>query len=167
MATVCLRPRLDRGARLDRVQTHTGPAVPSLYDRDGSQTGQDHAPGPVRTCVGCRGTGKRAELVRLVRQRTGPAEPGPGHGAVPVVVDERKRLAGRGAWIHPEPRCLELAERRRAPARALRLDGPADLTAVRSWMKEHEGRDGQLPAAGRHESGQSPRKAGQTPMGTR
>lgn len=44
--------------------------------------------------------------------------------------DPRRRSPGRGAWLHPDPSCLEQAQRRRAFARALRVDGPVDLTGV-------------------------------------
>ena len=48
-----------------------------------------------------------------------------------VVVDERKVLPGRGAWVHPTTACLELAVRRRAVPRALRVTAPIDLSEVR------------------------------------
>ena len=38
-------------------------------------------------------------------------------------------LPGRGAWLHRDPECVELAERRRAFARALRVPGPVDPTS--------------------------------------
>ncbi|WP_344105430.1 YlxR family protein [Myceligenerans crystallogenes] len=53
-----------------------------------------------------------------------------------IVVDVRACLPGRGAWIHSRPECLELAERRRAFPRALRVGGPLDLARLR----EHLGR---------------------------
>ncbi|MCI2420324.1 YlxR family protein [Saccharopolyspora sp. K220] len=49
----------------------------------------------------------------------------------PVAVpDPRRRQPGRGAWLHPAPACLRLAERRRAFPRALRVPGPVDTSAV-------------------------------------
>ncbi|RMI02431.1 YlxR family protein [Cellulomonas triticagri] len=86
--------------------------------------------GPVRTCVGCRNAGPRSVLLRVVAATTDAGDPA-------VVVDVRRALPGRGAWLHPDPRCLELAERRRAFPRALRLAGPLDTSAVR----EHLGDD--------------------------
>ncbi|WP_267127722.1 YlxR family protein [Demequina phytophila] len=38
-----------------------------------------------------------------------------------AVVDERRSLPGRGAWLHPGPECLAQALRRRALPRALRV----------------------------------------------
>lgn len=65
---------------------------------------------PIRTCVGCREQADAAALLRVVAQ---------GGSAV---VDERCRLPGRGAWLHPRRDCLDLALRRRAVPRALRCD---------------------------------------------
>jgi predicted RNA-binding protein YlxR (DUF448 family) len=78
---------------------------------------------PVRTCVGCRGRGDRADLVRVVVVE----------GL--LVPDLRARAVGRGAWLHPDPTCLDLAVRRRALPRALRVPGPLDDTAVRHGLE--------------------------------
>jgi hypothetical protein len=51
-----------------------------------------------------------------------------------LVPDERRVLPGRGAHLHRDPDCLELAERRRAFPRALRVTGPLDATAVRAAL---------------------------------
>ena len=80
---------------------------------------------PVRTCVGCRGRGPAAELLRVVA-RDGAAVP-----------DPFRRLPGRGAHLHPDPVCLALAERRRAFPRALRVPGPLDVTAVDDAVTAH------------------------------
>jgi len=47
------------------------------------------------------------------------------------VPDPGRRLPGRGAHLHPVVACLDLAERRRAFPRALRVPPPLDLGAVR------------------------------------
>ncbi|HVV09545.1 YlxR family protein [Amycolatopsis sp.] len=78
---------------------------------------------PVRTCVGCRKRASVGELLRVVAEDR--------H----VVVDERRRLPGRGAWLHPEPECLTKAERRRAFPRALRVPGTLDAGAVRRFLQ--------------------------------
>ncbi|MBO3087529.1 YlxR family protein [Cellulomonas dongxiuzhuiae] len=80
-------------------------------------------PGPVRTCVGCRATGLRSALLRVVLSDVGAGE-------TALVVDERRRMPGRGAWLHPDQRCLELAVRRRAFGRALRHTGPLGTEVV-------------------------------------
>ncbi|WP_425499027.1 YlxR family protein [Oerskovia flava] len=53
-----------------------------------------------------------------------------------LVVDTERSSPGRGAWLHPERRCLETAERRRAIPRALRVTGPLDLAGVRAYLAE-------------------------------
>ncbi|WP_460799500.1 YlxR family protein [Microbacterium sp. GXF0217] len=73
---------------------------------------------PVRTCVGCRARASRSDLLRVVAQ----------DGA--LILDERAVLPGRGAWVHPEPECLDKALRRRAFARALRVTAPLDTQTI-------------------------------------
>jgi uncharacterized protein len=51
-------------------------------------------------------------------------------GLSAIVRDERRRLPGRGAWLHPDNACAELARRRSAFARALRIGGQVDVSAV-------------------------------------
>ena len=83
---------------------------------------------PVRTCVGCREKGARPDLVRVVVVE----------GV--LVPDPRARLAGRGAWLHPDPACLDLAVRRRAFPRALRSEVAPDVAAVRDEIaRRHAG----------------------------
>ncbi|MGP0223847.1 MULTISPECIES: YlxR family protein [unclassified Paenarthrobacter] len=79
--------------------------------------------GPVRTCIGCRKQGFRSELVRLVAQ---------GGGSSAVLVDVRRRMAGRGAWLHPSEKCLALAVKRRAFGRA--LAGASETGAVERYL---------------------------------
>jgi uncharacterized protein len=52
-----------------------------------------------------------------------------------LVPDLRRRMMGRGAWIHPDLDCLAKAERRRAFPRALRVPGPLDAARVRGWLE--------------------------------
>jgi predicted RNA-binding protein YlxR (DUF448 family) len=79
--------------------------------------------GPVRTCVGCRTRAPAPELLRVVA-RDGV-----------VLPDEGGREPGRGAHLHPTVACLELAERRRAFARALRVEGALDLSLLRAEVQ--------------------------------
>jgi predicted RNA-binding protein YlxR (DUF448 family) len=55
-----------------------------------------------------------------------------------VVVDERAVRPGRGAWIHPDVACLDLAVRRRAVPRALRVAGPLDVAPVRDHLEQQD-----------------------------
>ena len=79
--------------------------------------------GPVRTCVGCRSRDAKAALLRVVVV----------DGV--LTVDPAGRLPGRGASVHPDPACVELADRRRAFARALRVPGPLDAAPVRAHLQ--------------------------------
>ena len=83
-------------------------------------------PGPVRTCVGCRERAAKSELLRVVA------------GAGVLVPDPAGRLPGRGASVHPDPRCVDLAEKRRAFPRALRQAGPLDVGPVRDFLQQPE-----------------------------
>ncbi|RNM15871.1 YlxR family protein [Nocardioides pocheonensis] len=97
----------------------------------------DAAPGPVRTCIGCRKRAAKRELLRVV---AGPGAHGADSSAA-VVPDPGGTAPGRGAHLHPTLECFELAERRRAFARALRHDaggrggpGPLSLTVLREYL---------------------------------
>ncbi|GEK20708.1 YlxR family protein [Cellulomonas xylanilytica] len=90
--------------------------------------------GPVRTCVGCRATGPRSALLRVVVDQEVTGEP-------VLVVDVARRMPGRGAWLHPDPGCLEKAERRRAFGRALRVAGQPGTSAVHRHLEEQQEQD--------------------------
>ncbi|ELT44464.1 YlxR family protein [Arthrobacter nitrophenolicus] len=101
---------------------------------------------PERTCIGCRKKGPRSELLRLVAE---------GSGSTAVLVDERRRMAGRGAWLHPSEPCLALAVKRRAFGRALR-----GATGTEAWNAgSRQVRSSQAPRRLRHQP--SNLKAGQ------
>jgi predicted RNA-binding protein YlxR (DUF448 family) len=87
---------------------------------------------PVRTCVGCRKRGLAVELLRVVAVD--------GNGSIAVTVDPARKLPGRGAWLHPDQACLDAAIRRRAFARALRITGSPDITAVLEHFEQSEHR---------------------------
>ncbi|MFM9033263.1 MAG: YlxR family protein [Mycobacterium sp.] len=78
---------------------------------------------PVRTCIGCRKRELAVELLRVVAVSMG-------NGQFAVAVDTKRSHPGRGAWLHPDGRCLQAAIRRRAFARALRITGTPDTAAV-------------------------------------
>ncbi|WP_122824542.1 YlxR family protein [Georgenia faecalis] len=82
---------------------------------------------PVRTCVGCRARAPRSALVRVVLEAPGASR---------AAVDDRASAPGRGAWLHADQQCLDLAVRRRAFPRALRSAGPVDLDAVHAWFTD-------------------------------
>ena len=90
--------------------------------------------GPVRTCVGCR---KRELAVVLLRVVAVPN----GNSGDTVIVDTAGNLPGRGAWLHPDPQCLHAAIRRRAFARALRITGSPDTSAVVEYVSPADASD--------------------------
>jgi uncharacterized protein len=99
------------------------------------RTGHVAAQGPIRTCIGCRRRAAAAELLRVAvaTDASGTAV------AVPVVPDPRRRIQSRGAWVHPDPGCVALAQRRRAFARALHVPGALDPAPVVEFVAAHYG----------------------------
>ena len=84
---------------------------------------------PVRTCVGCKERAAKSSLLRLVVS-----------GDV-LVPDPQARRPGRGAYLHHSLTCFELAQRRRAFPRALRVAGPLSTTSLVSYLSREEPRE--------------------------
>ena len=84
----------------------------------------------LRTCIGCRERVDKTVLVRLVAVRESTTSV--------VTPDLHGSLPGRGAHLHPTVRCLDLATRRKAFGRALRVEGPLDLDAVAGAVTDRE-----------------------------
>lgn len=82
----------------------------------------------VRTCIGCRKTSDRLQLVRLVRSRNASGE-------LEALVDVARRMPGRGAWLHPNLECWNLAIKRRAVGRA--LPGVTKLSDVEAFAQQN------------------------------
>ncbi|MCM3885113.1 YlxR family protein [Frankia sp. R82] len=79
---------------------------------------------PTRTCVGCRSRAPSSDLLRIVVD------------GAELLPDARRRLHGRGAHVHPDLACLELAERRKAFPRALRVPGPLESGQIRRYLEQ-------------------------------
>jgi hypothetical protein len=73
---------------------------------------------PQRTCVACRTSRPKRELVRVVRTPEGN-----------VVVDETGKRNGRGAYLCPKRACWETALSRGLLNRALRTNVTEDAMA--------------------------------------
>lgn len=84
----------------------------------------------VRTCVGCKKLGTRKSLIRMVLVDS------------KLVVDEGKKLPGRGAWIHPATTCLQLALNRKAFGRALKQEFMADEKVLALAIEQAKSDDG-------------------------
>jgi predicted RNA-binding protein YlxR (DUF448 family) len=83
-----------------------------------------------RTCIGCRKTDDATALVRLGIEASGR-----------VQVDARRRMPGRGAWLHRGSSCLtclEAAIRHQAFGKAFRRKAVVDSNALVSAMKTVE-----------------------------
>ncbi len=77
-----------------------------------------------RTCVACRQSASRDELVRLVRAPSGE-----------LVVDLKGSLPGRGAWVHPTRACVgKLQSHGGILGRTLR--GQVDTAGLEVAMRE-------------------------------
>ncbi|MFF8387539.1 YlxR family protein [Streptomyces kanasensis] len=88
-------------------------------------SGRTHARAcPERTCVGCRERAAKTDLLRIVAV---------GDACAP---DPRGTLPGRGVYVHPVRSCLDLAVRRRAFPRSLRVQGPLDTADVRRYVEQ-------------------------------
>ncbi|HET9842162.1 MAG TPA: YlxR family protein [Nocardioides sp.] len=74
-------------------------------------------PGPFRTCIGCRERAAKSELLRVTAGSDADGRPA-------VVPDPEATRPGRGAHLHPTSVCYDLAVRRRAFGRALRVTPP-------------------------------------------
>jgi predicted RNA-binding protein YlxR (DUF448 family) len=86
------------------------------------------ASGPVRTCIGCREQVAKRELLRVTLRLDDNGQPA-------VVPDPEGTAPGRGAHLHPTTACLDLAERRRAFARAFR-QGKGTRSPVTDAVRE-------------------------------
>ncbi len=78
---------------------------------------------PQRTCVGCRQVNAKRELIRLVRTPQG------------ILIDPSGKMAGRGAYLHRQRSCWEIALKG-ALAHALRVElTPEDRMRLESFMQ--------------------------------
>ncbi|PSR27669.1 hypothetical protein SAMN00768000_2902 [Sulfobacillus thermosulfidooxidans DSM 9293] len=66
---------------------------------------------PMRTCVACRTTRPKRELIRVVRTPQGT-----------VTIDGRGKMSGRGAYICPTVTCFDQA------LKSKRLEGALEVT---------------------------------------
>jgi predicted RNA-binding protein YlxR (DUF448 family) len=72
----------------------------------------------IRTCVACRQEAGKRTLVRVVRDAAGAA-----------ALDVTGRAPGRGAYLHRDPDCVEIARKRKALDRALKAAVGPELWA--------------------------------------
>ena len=82
---------------------------------------------PTRTCIATRRALPATQLLRIVVDPDNPSR---------IVADPARALPGRGAWITPTLEAYELAERKRAFRRALRVSTQVDISHVRQYIAE-------------------------------
>jgi predicted RNA-binding protein YlxR (DUF448 family) len=73
---------------------------------------------PVRTCVACREEAGKGELVRFVRRADRSA-----------AVDRSGHAAGRGAYVHCDAKCIEIARKRKVVERSLKASVGSEVWA--------------------------------------
>ena len=83
---------------------------------------------PVRTCTGCREAKNKKDLIRIVRDKEGE-----------VFVDMAGKLNGRGAYICPDPDCLQKAIENHGLERTLKISKLDDevLSKLRVQLGVH------------------------------
>jgi len=80
---------------------------------------------PQRMCVGCREMKNKRELLRVVRTPEGNIE-----------IDPSGKKSGRGAYICPDPECLNLAVKGKRLQKALEHEISAEiLDTIRAQLK--------------------------------
>ena len=67
---------------------------------------------PIRTCVACRETDEKRDLMRIVRQADGS-----------VLYDPKGKISGRGAYVCARSECVALAQKRKQLERSLKVSG--------------------------------------------
>jgi len=80
--------------------------------------------------VGCRSRAAKIDLLRVVAVSGS------------LAVDRLGRMPGRGAYVHPDRACVDLAERRKAFPRALRTGGQLDLSPLTAFVNTLEPTEG-------------------------
>ena len=71
---------------------------------------------PQRQCMGCRERKAKKEMIRVVRTTAGT-----------VSLDFSGKLAGRGAYVCPNPECLKKAMKSKALDRSLEVAIPQEV----------------------------------------
>ena len=84
---------------------------------------------PLRTCIACRQSKDKRELVRLVRTSEGE-----------LVIDETGKRNGRGAYLCRQRTCWEQALQGNQVSRSLKMEvGENERQVLADWMEKLEG----------------------------
>lgn len=71
---------------------------------------------PSRTCLGCRKTRNKEDLIRVVRTPDGG-----------TLIDHDQKMSGRGAYLCRDEDCLKRVRKSGALGRSLKIGIPAEL----------------------------------------
>ena len=71
---------------------------------------------PQRQCMGCRERKNKRDMIRVVRTTEGA-----------VSLDFSGKLNGRGAYVCPDPECLQKARKTRSLDRCLEVEIPEEV----------------------------------------
>jgi len=90
---------------------------------DGRAKSRKHV--PLRTCVACRSTSAKRDLIRIVRTPEGTVE-----------IDPKGKRAGRGAYLCHEQACWDVALKQGALGRALKTSIAGEqMAALRAQLE--------------------------------
>lgn len=84
---------------------------------------------PQRTCIGCGETHNKKEMVRIVRSPEGE-----------VSLDRSGKKPGRGAYVCPNPACIEKAFQSKNLEKALQVKVPPETKEALLAELSHENR---------------------------
>ena len=71
---------------------------------------------PMRTCIGCRQSKEKKELIRIVKDKEGN-----------ISIDEIGKSNGRGAYICEDVHCLEKAMKTKALEKTLKVSVDSEI----------------------------------------
>jgi len=71
---------------------------------------------PQRQCMGCRERKNKRDMIRVVRTTEGT-----------VALDFGGKMNGRGAYVCPDPQCLQKARKTRSLERCLEVEIPQEV----------------------------------------
>ena len=84
---------------------------------------------PQRTCIGCGETHNKKEMVRIVRSPEGE-----------VSLDRSGKKPGRGAYVCPNPACIEKTFQSKSLEKALQVKVPPETKEALLAELSHENR---------------------------
>ena len=92
---------------------------------------------PIRTCVACRETDEKRDLLRVVRQPDGS-----------LAYDPKGKLSGRGAYVCARVECIALAQKQKKLERSLKVGSvPEELFDVLRVRAEESSESGAVKEA--------------------